>query len=59
MPTMTEAPPMMRKGSQGATVSRSAMVGASSAPSLARVEHMPANILCISLYLIVKLKVPL
>ena len=45
MPTTTEDPPMMRKGRKYATLSRSAMVGARRAPSLARVEHAPANII--------------
>ena len=44
MPTRTEEPPMMRKGRKYATLSRSAMVGASRAPSLASVEHAPANV---------------
>ena len=44
MPTTTEDPPMMRKGRKYATLSRSAMVGARRAPSLARVEQAPVNI---------------
>ena len=39
---------MMRKGRKYATLSRSAMVGASRAPSLARVEHAPVNILILN-----------
>ena len=41
MPTTTEDPPMMTKGRKYATLSRSAMVGARRAPSLARVEQAP------------------
>ena len=40
-PTMMAPPPMMTKGRKAATESRSAMVGASRAPTLAIVEHIP------------------